>query len=174
MAPGEQKQATRGNSLSSNYVPPNLENKFLTVNSALQLQLSSPFLNCATQPSSCPSLQPTSLSSTSSFLLSSSSCSPLLLPSPLLTTENRLICTHSRLSSSPNTVSNDSQFSTSMASGALLSGPTLPPSSLLKGVSGEQTRNDGGDNNGEETCEGMQSSFEEIRMVHEPFSFCDN
>lgn len=173
MAPGEQQQATWGNSLSSNYAPPNLENKFLAVNSALEPQLSSPFLNFATQPSSCPSLQPTSLSSTSSFLPSSSSRSPPL-PSPLLSTENKFICTHSHLSSSLTTVSNDSLFSTSVAGSALLSCSTHPPSSLLQGVSGEQKRNDGSDNNGEETCEVMQSSFEEIRMVHEPFSFCNN
>ncbi|KAF3857939.1 hypothetical protein F7725_011140 [Dissostichus mawsoni] len=80
VAQGEQQQATCGRSLSSNYAPPNLENKLLT--STLM-----------PKPSS---LQPSFLSSTSSSLLSPSSFSPSFT-SPLLSTENKLLTGHSAL-----------------------------------------------------------------------------
>lgn len=171
VAQGEQQQATCGRSLSSNYAPPNLENMVLAQTSSLMPQPCSPFLNFAAQPSSCPSLQPSSLSSTTSSLLSTSSCSRSLI-SPLLSTENKLLSSRSPLSFSLTAVTNDALLSTSLASSALLNRFAQPPTSLHHGLGGEQMRGDGGDKDGEETSEVMQSCSEKTIMVHKLLSFC--
>ncbi|KAM3604040.1 uncharacterized protein V6R79_005607 [Siganus canaliculatus] len=164
-AQGEQQQTTCGRSLSSNYAPLSLENKFLSQTSTLMSQPCSPLLNFAAQPSSCPSLQPSSLSSTSSSLLSTSSPSPSLT-SPLLSTENKLLESHPPLSSSLTCVPNGSLLSTSLTSSALLNRFAHPPSSLHHVVAGEQWR-DGDEVDGrEETSETMQSCFEETSVTH--------
>ncbi|XP_059200044.1 telomerase protein component 1 [Centropristis striata] len=165
VATGDQQQATCGRSLSSNYVPPSLENKFLAQASSLMPQLCSPLLNFAAQPSSCPSLQPSSLSSTSSSLLSGSSLSPSLTSS-LLSTENRLLSSRSPAlsfsltSSAP--VPNASLLSTSLANSTLFNRFADPPSVLHHAVGGEQKRDDGGEEEIEETSEMMQSCSEEL------------
>ncbi|KAK5889418.1 hypothetical protein CesoFtcFv8_015425 [Champsocephalus esox] len=106
VAQGEQQQATCGRSMSSNYAPPNLENKLLA--STLM-----------PKPSS---LQPSFLCSTSSSLLSPSSFSPSFT-SPLISTVNQLLNSHSFALSFPLTSStslrNDSLLSKSLASSAL-------------------------------------------------------
>ncbi|XP_049888722.1 telomerase protein component 1 isoform X1 [Epinephelus moara] len=159
VAQGGQQQATCGRSLSSNYAPPSLENKFLAQTSTLTPQPCSLF---AAQP--CPSLQPSSLSSTSSSLLSSSSLSPSLT-SPLLSTENKLLSSHSpALSFSLTTstsVPNESLLSTSLASSALLNRFAQPPSSFHHALGGEQKRDDRGEEGKEESSEMMLSSSEE-------------
>ncbi|XP_070774707.1 telomerase protein component 1 [Enoplosus armatus] len=166
VAQGEQQQATCGRSLSSNFAPPSLENKFLAQTSTLTPQACSLLLNFAAQPSSCPALQPSSLSSTSSSLLSTSSFSPSLT-SPLISTKNQLLNSRSpNLSfslTSYTSVPNDSLLSTSLASSALLSRCAHPPSFLHGVLGGEQKRDDGGD---KETPEAMQSSFEETSVTH--------
>ncbi|XP_037643580.1 telomerase protein component 1 isoform X2 [Sebastes umbrosus] len=162
VAPGEQLQATCGRSLSSNYAPPSLENKLLAQTSTL--------LNFAAQTSSCPSLQPTSLSSTSSSLLSTSSFSPLL-NSPLVSTENKLLSDHSpglSFSLTPSTSGpNESLHFKSLAGSALLNRYAHPPSFLHHDLGGEQKRDDGGDEGREEISEVMQSSFEESSVCDE-------
>ena len=172
VAKGEQQQATCGRSLSSNYVPLSLENKFLAQTSTLMPQPHSPLLDFAANPSSCPSLQPSSLSSTSSSLLSSSSLSPFLtspllasplLASPLLSTENKLLASYSPLSSAPNA----SLLSTSLSSSALRNRFSHTPSFLHHALDEEQKRDDGEDEDGDETSEVMQSCCEEISVVHE-------
>ena len=181
VAQGEQQLATCGRSLSSNYVPLSLENKFLVQTSTLMPQPRSPLLDFAANPSSCPSLQPSSLSSTSSSLLSSSSLSPSLtsplltsplltsplLTSPLLSTENKLLASISSLSSAPNA----SLLSTSLTSSALLNRFAHAPSFVHHALDEEQKRDDGEDEDREETSEVMQSSFEDISLVHEMFYF---
>lgn len=153
VAQGEQQQATCGRSLSSNYAPPNLENKLLA--STLMLK---------------PSLQPSFLCSTSSSLLSPSSFSPSFT-SPLLSTVNQLLTSHSFGLSFPLTSStslrNDSLLSKSLASSAL---PTCFASSFLPPpLGGEQSRDDGADEATEETSEVTQSSSEDSSVVHEIF-----
>ncbi|XP_032388427.1 telomerase protein component 1 isoform X2 [Etheostoma spectabile] len=167
VAQGEQHQAICGRSLSSNYAPLSLENKFLAQTSTLMPQRCSPLF--AAQPS-CPSLQPSSLSSTSSSLLSTSSLSPSLTSS-LLSTENKLLSRHSpdlsfSLTSST-TASNASLLHTSLASSARLSPFAHPPSFLHHALGGEQQREDGGDEGREETSEMMQSCLEETSVYPE-------
>nr|XP_020441787.1 telomerase protein component 1-like [Monopterus albus] len=168
MAQGEQQQqATCGRSLSSNYVPPSLENKFLGQTSLLKSQACSPLIKFATQPPSCSSLQPSSLCSTSSSLLSASSLSPSLTTS-LLSTENKLLTSQSPLFSSSLTssVSKESLLSTSLPSSVLLNRFALPPSFIPHGLGGEQKRDDGGGEGTEKTLEMMQPSFEDTSMQH--------
>ncbi|KAM6989331.1 telomerase protein component 1 [Tautogolabrus adspersus] len=160
---GQQQQppATCGRSLSSNYAPPCLENKLLTQTSTLI----PPLLNLEIQPSSCPALQPSTLSSTSSSLLSTSSFSPSLT-SPLLSTENKLLKSQSPLLSfsltSHTSVPHDSLFPASLASSRF-----AHPSSFLTGVlGGAEKSGDGGDKGSEETSEVMQSTFEETSVTH--------
>ncbi|XP_071347004.1 telomerase protein component 1-like isoform X1 [Trachinotus anak] len=164
----QQQQATCGRSLSSNYSPPSLENKFLTQTSMVMPQLSSPLINFAAQPSSCSALQPSSLSSTSSFLLSTSSLSPSLT-SPLLSTQNKLLTADSpRLSFSlTSSIPNDSLLSTSTASGALLNRFAHPSSFLRHGLCGEQKRDVGGDEGREEISDVMVSCSEETSVHFE-------
>ncbi|KAM7400175.1 hypothetical protein PAMA_004735 [Pampus argenteus] len=155
VAPERQQQATHGTSLSSNYVPPSLENKYLVQTSTLMPQLSS---------SSCPSLQPSSLSSTSSTLLSASSSS-----SSLLSTHNKLLNSDSsRLSfslTSSTSIPSNSLLSTSLASGALLNRFANPPSFLHPSTHVEQKEEDGGGHDGrEEISEAMQCCFEETKL----------
>ncbi|XP_042353328.1 telomerase protein component 1 isoform X2 [Plectropomus leopardus] len=170
VAQGEQQQVTCGRSLSSNYAPPRLENKFLAQTSTLMPKPCSQLLNFAAQPSSCPSLQPSSLSSTSCSLLSSASLSPSLT-SPLLSTENKLLSGHlpglSFSLTSSTSIPNDSLLSTSLASSALLNRFAHPPSSLHPALSGEQQRDHGGDEGREETSEVMQSCSEEASVYSE-------
>nr|XP_046265032.1 telomerase protein component 1 [Scatophagus argus]XP_046265033.1 telomerase protein component 1 [Scatophagus argus] len=160
---GGRQQATCGRSLSSNYAPPNLENKFLSQASTLMPPPCSAFLSFAAQPSSCPSLQPSSLSSTSSPLLSTASYSPSLT-SPLLSTENKLLDSHSPLSFSLTTAPNQSLLTTSLPSSTLLNRFAHAPSFLHDVL--EEKRDDGGDEDREETSEVMQSCFEETSMTH--------
>ncbi|KAM7379694.1 hypothetical protein PAMP_005228 [Pampus punctatissimus] len=166
VAPERQQQATHGTSLSSNYVPPSLENKYLVQTSTLMPQLSSPLLTSTVQPSSCPSLQPSSLSSTSSTLLSASSSS-----SSLLSTHNKLLNSDSsRLSfslTSSTSIPSNSLLSTSLTSGALLNRFANPPSFLHPRTHVEQKKDDGGGHDGrEEISETMQSCFEETSVQY--------
>ncbi|XP_008297460.1 telomerase protein component 1 [Stegastes partitus] len=170
VAPGEQQQqqqppATCGRSLSSNYSPPNLENKFLAQTTLVMPQPCSSLINFAAQPSSCPALQPSSLSSTSSSLLSTSSYAASLT-SPLLSTQNKLLTSDSLLLSSSLTssVPNASLLSTSLPSGALLNRFANAPSFLPHGLGGEQKKVEGVDEDGEEISEVMQSCFEETSL----------
>lgn len=168
MAQGEQQQASCGRSLSSNYAPPNLENKLLS--QASSLMPCSPLLNFVAQPPSCASLQPSSLTSTTSSLLSTSSPTPSLT-SALLSTENKLLKSRSPLFSSLNAVPNDSLLATSLASNTLLKSLSQPFCSLHPDLGGEQKRDDGGDKDESETSEGMQSYMEETSVVHNQFFF---
>uniref|UniRef100_UPI0037E81F20 telomerase protein component 1 n=1 Tax=Semicossyphus pulcher TaxID=241346 RepID=UPI0037E81F20 len=165
----QQQQATCGGSLSSNYAPPSLENKILTQTS----MLISPLLNLATQPTSCPSLQPSSLSSTSSSLLSPSSFSPSLTSS-LLSTENKLLESKSPLLSFPLTsytsVPNESLLSTSLANSRF----AHPPALLTHVLGGEQKIDDEGDGGTEETSEVMQSCFEDLSMIDSEEDECSS
>ncbi|XP_018533631.1 telomerase protein component 1 [Lates calcarifer] len=165
VAQGERQPATCGGSLSSNYAPPNLENKFLAQTSGVVPQLSSPLINFAVQPYSCSSLQPSSLSSTSSSLLSTSSFSPSLT-SPLLSTENKLLTSDSpHLSFSlTSSIPTDSVLSTYLTSGALINRFAHPPSFLHHGLDGEEKRDVGGDQGREEISEVMLSCFEETTV----------
>lgn len=169
VAQGDQQKATCGRSLSSNYAAPSLENKFLARTSMLMPPPCSPLLNFATQPSSCPSLQPSSLTSTSSSLLSTSSLSPSLT-SPFLSTKNKLL-ESSSLSFSPTSVRNKSLLSTSLTSSALLNRFAHTPSFLRDILAEEQKKDDGGDEGREETSEAMQSYVEESSVVHDLFQF---
>ncbi|XP_034559516.1 telomerase protein component 1-like [Notolabrus celidotus] len=159
VAKGEQThQATYGRSLSSSYTPLCLENKLLTRTSTLI----PPLLNLAAQPSSCPALQPSSLSSTSSSLLSTPSFSPFLT-SPLLSTENKFLESKSPLLSfsltSKTTIPNVSLLSTSTASRHFVHLP-----SPLTPVLGEQKGVDGGDEDEEHSSEFM-SSFKDTSVT---------
>ncbi|XP_041659020.1 telomerase protein component 1-like [Cheilinus undulatus] len=154
-------QQTCGRSLTSNYAPPSLENKLLTQTSALLPPLS----NLALQPSSCPALQPSHLSSTSSSLLSTSFFSPSFT-SPLLSTENKLLKSQSPLPSSSLTSflsgPKDSLLQTSHPSC-----PVAHPPSLITGVlGGEEKSEDGGDEGKEETSEMMPFPFEDTSLTH--------
>ncbi|XP_070830732.1 telomerase protein component 1-like [Chaetodon trifascialis] len=164
VAQGEQQQASCGRSLTSNYAPPSLENKFLVQTSTLMPQPSSPLFNFPAQPPSCPSLQPSSLSSTSSSLLSASSLSPSFT-SPLLSTENKLLGSHSSLSFSLTSVPSGSLLSTSLASSALLNRFAHPPSFLPHGLGEEEKRDDGEAKGREETSEATQSCLEETSVT---------
>lgn len=170
VAQGEHQQALFGGSLSSNFAPLNLENVLLAQSSTLITQPRSPFQKFEAQPSSCHSLQPSHLSSTSSSLLSTSSCLPSL-SSPLLSTENKLLNSYTSVSLSLTAVPNDSLLCTSLASSHLLNRFSKPASSLYCDLGGEQKGPDGAGKDEEETSEGMQFSFEETSMVHNPVSF---
>ncbi|XP_030607193.1 telomerase protein component 1 [Archocentrus centrarchus] len=171
LTPGVQQQqqqhATCGRSLTSNYSPPSLENKFLAQTSVMMPQPSSPLTDFAAQPSSCPSLQPSRLSSTSSSLLSTPSFAASLT-SPLLSTQNKLLASkspHLSLSLS-SSVPNDSLLSTSLASGSLLN-PFAQTSSFLRHdlMGGKEKRGDGGDPDDKyEICEVIPSNSEEPSM----------
>ncbi|KAM3866164.1 telomerase protein component 1 [Diretmus argenteus] len=182
--PGEQ-QATAGRRLFSNYVPPSLENKFLAQASSLMPQPGSKLSYLASQPSSCPSLQPSSLSSTTCLSLQpsslsfttcpslqpsslSSTTSTLLSPSspycsPLLSTQNRLLCSSTLTASVPH----GCLLSTSLASGPLLSCSShLSSPSLYPGLGGEE-KNYGGDEGREEISEEMLSCSEGLSVHYE-------
>ncbi|KAM9789460.1 telomerase protein component 1 [Neosynchiropus ocellatus] len=132
---GEPHQLTAGRSLTSNYAPPCLENKFL-----MQAPSLAPPLLFSS------SLQPSTLSSTSSMLLSSS-----FTPSSLLSTENKL------LKKDPSSVLTPStSFSTTSLSPCLTSRFCHPPS-FLGGEQQKPTVADGGEN---ETSAAEPSSFE--------------
>ncbi|TKS79483.1 Telomerase protein component 1 [Collichthys lucidus] len=153
VAQGDQQQATCGRSLSSNYAAPSLENKFLARTSMLMPPPCSPLLNFTTQPSSCPSLQPSSLTSTSSLLPS--------FTSPFLSTKNKLLESRSSLS-----VPSKSLLSTSLTSSALLNRFAHTPSFLRDVLAEEQKNDDGEDEGREETSEAMQSYVEESSVTH--------
>ena len=150
LAQGEQQLSPCGRSLSSNYVPPNLKNKFLAQTSTLVPQSCSDLPNLAPQLSSSPSLQPSSLCSTSSSLLCTSSCLSSFT-SPLLSTENTLLSSPSLLTSS---------CLTSVADGYLLS-TSLPNTALLDQSAHDQV--------GEESSQVIQSCLEETIMVNKTF-----
>lgn len=159
VAQGDQQRTTSGRSLSSNYAPPNLENKLLS--HSCTLMHISPLLSSTAQPPSCPSLQPSSLSSTVSSLLSASSCSPSPI-STLLSTENNLLTSSSPLFPSLTATTNNSLLSTSLASSsALLKTVCEPSSSLLCNLSGDHERCD----DEEETSRVMEASFGEMSVV---------
>lgn len=143
-----QQPSLCGRSLSSNYVPLNLENKFLAQTSTLMPQSCSHLLNLVAHPSSCPSLQPSSLSSTSSSILCTSSCSSSFT-SPLLSTENTLLSIPSVLTSS--------SCLTSVANGFLVSN-ALPNTTLL-----DQSAHD---EDGEERSQVIQSCLGETSTVN--------
>ncbi|KAM4729089.1 telomerase protein component 1 [Anableps anableps] len=158
VASGEQQQlATCGRSGTSNYCPPSLENKILSQSSTMSLQLASP--RFPAHPSSLPSLQPTSLSSTSSVLLSTS----FPIDSPLLSTQNKLLTAGSLglTSSLTSTVASHSLASSSLIGEPLVNRFAGPPSFLRQGLTGEKRRDAGEE---EEISEEMQSSFEETSV----------
>ncbi|XP_030016093.1 telomerase protein component 1 [Sphaeramia orbicularis] len=154
VAPGAQQQASYGRSLSSNYAPPNLENKFLTQASPLTLL------------PSCPSLQPSRLSSTTSTLLSTSSCSPSI-SSSLLSTQNRLLKSESPPLSFSLTSADTSLVSTSLAGTALSN--RFAHSLLIAHpvLVGEDKTCDEEDNSREETPVSMQSCGEDNYVSEE-------
>ncbi|XP_076004494.1 telomerase protein component 1 isoform X2 [Genypterus blacodes] len=176
VAPGGQHQLTYGRSLSSNYAPPNLENKFLVQASLLT---SSKLSLLASHPLSCPSLQPSPLSSTSSTLLSTSSLS---LNSSLLSTQNTLLNCRSSLvsvpplsSAAPASVPHGSLLSTSLVSGSLFShDANLTPLTPNLALVGGEKRDDGGDEGGEEIPKVMQSPSEETSELSEEDSMEDS
>ncbi|XP_061694607.1 telomerase protein component 1 isoform X2 [Syngnathoides biaculeatus] len=127
--------STSGWSLSSNYVPPCLENKLL-VQTSSSLQSTS--------------LQPSSLTATSSALLSSVSSS-------LLSTNNTLLNSSHLTSLTPSTV--NPLLSSSLSGDALLSHLSLPSSFLPREE--EQKKHD---EVGEEVSEAQLCSFEETSM----------
>ncbi|XP_028283440.1 telomerase protein component 1 [Parambassis ranga] len=149
MSSGEpQKQATCGRSLSSNYTPPCLENKFLDQTSMMM--------------PSCVSLQPSKLSSTSSSLLPSSSSFAATLTSPLLSTQNKLLttelpCLSFSLTSS---ITKKSLLSTSIGDRALVNRFAHAPSFLSDGLDQEQKRGD----EAREEMSVVQSCFEETSV----------
>ncbi|XP_041849088.1 telomerase protein component 1 isoform X3 [Melanotaenia boesemani] len=155
----EQLPAACGRSLSSNYSPPSLENRILAQASTMKPNPLSSLSNSAVQPYTCPSLQPSILSSTSSLLLSSSATS---LTSPLLSTQNKLLT--SNLPQFSHSFASFAQseplLSTSLGSGALLNRLAQAPSFMHHGIDEEQKRGDGGDEDVLEISEEMQSSFE--------------
>ncbi|KAM8849775.1 telomerase protein component 1 isoform 2-T4 [Spinachia spinachia] len=164
VAQGDQGQAMCGRSLSSNYAPLRLENKFLARTSTLMPQPGSPLFGYSAAASSRPSLQPSALSSTSSSLLAAS-LTPPSRPSPLLSTENRLLADLSPgLSFSltpPASVTDGSPLSTSLAGGSLLNRFARPPPFLHHVAGGEHGEGDEGTN------EEMQCSSEETSVYSE-------
>ncbi|XP_037131488.1 telomerase protein component 1 isoform X2 [Syngnathus acus] len=134
--------STSGRSLTSNYVPPSLENKLLTQTS-----------------SSLPSfsLQPSGLTSTSSSSLLFSASSSIA--SPLLSTQNTLLSS-SRLTSFTPSTSNP-LLATSLVDGALLSRFSQPPSFLLRDRDPKKV-----DEGGEEISEAQPFSFEETSVLY--------
>lgn len=163
MAQAQQHLATSGTGFSPSYTHPNLENKFLAQSSH------SHSTHFTAQPSSCSSLQPSSLSSTTSSLLSSSSLSSSLT-SPLLTTQNKLLTSHSPhlsfslTSSIPNAIE-DSVSSMCLTSSVLFSHHAPPFHRHGLGDEGE-----GG--NKKEMSKVMQPCFEETSGVHDLFLIC--
>ncbi|CAJ1072532.1 Hypothetical predicted protein [Xyrichtys novacula] len=140
----EQQQAICGRSLSSNFAPLCLENKILA------------------QTSSLSALQPTSLSSTSSSLLSTSSFPPSFT-SPLLSTENKLLKSESPLFSvsltSCSTIPNKPLHSSSTRS------PLVHPSSALTPVLGGEKNVDRENEGEEELFRVMESFFEDSSVI---------
>ncbi|XP_029970145.1 telomerase protein component 1-like isoform X2 [Salarias fasciatus] len=162
VAPGQQPQQTScGRSLTSNYSPPNLENKYLAQASVMKPESFSPLVNVALQPTACPSLQPSALSSTSSSLLSTSALASSL-SSPLLSTQNKFLTTHSLRPSFSLTspITTDTLLTTTMTSGALIS-RFAQPVSFLPQVLGKERKDADGEEEREETPDVMESSFEE-------------
>ncbi|XP_029970143.1 telomerase protein component 1-like isoform X2 [Salarias fasciatus] len=162
VAPGQQPQQTScGRSLTSNYSPPNLENKYLAQASVMKPESFSPLINVALQPTACPSLQPSALSSTSSSLLSTSALASSL-SSPLLSTQNKFLTTHSLRPSFSLTssITTDTLLTTTMTSGALIS-RFAQPVSFLPQVLGKERKDADGEEEREETPDVMESSFEE-------------
>ncbi|XP_061775591.1 telomerase protein component 1 isoform X2 [Nerophis ophidion] len=139
MAPREPRFSTSGTSLTSNYVPPSLENKLLSQTSLLSF---------TPQTSSCISLLPSSLTSTSSNLLLSS---PLSLP--FISTQNKLL-------DSSHVAQANHLLATSMPQSALLSRFSQPHFFVPLGEGVQRTDDDAGD----ETSEAEQSSAEETSM----------
>ncbi|KAM9844961.1 telomerase protein component 1 [Aulostomus maculatus] len=162
LQPTRQSPGERGGSLTSNFVPPNLENKFLVPTSSLLMPSPGSSHVTALRPSSCPSLQPSSLSSTSSTLLLTSS-----LSSPLTSTQNKLLhgCSPTALafSSSP-LVPSSSLLSSSRGGGALLNRFSRPPS--FSDEDGKQEQDDGGAEGREEVSEAKQRRFEEASVQY--------
>lgn len=165
MAQAQQHLATSGTGFSPSYTYPNLENKFLAQSSTLTTH--SHFTHFTAQPSSCSSLQPSSLSSTTSSLLSSSSLSSSLT-SPLLTTQNKLLTSHSPhlsfslTSSIPNAIEDSAMC---LTSSVLFSHHAPPFHRHGLGDEGE-----GG--NKKEMSKVMQPCFEETSRVHDLFLIC--
>ncbi|KAL6103821.1 tep1 [Pungitius sinensis] len=158
VAPGDQRRVAWGGSLSSNHAPPCLENKLLARTSALMPRPGSPLLSCSWAASSRPSLQPSGLSSTASPLLAAPLAPPPPRPSPLLSTENRLLTDRSpgfsfSLTSSSASFPNDSPLFTSLAGG-----PLLP-----RAVGGEQ----GSHGEGDEGSNVLECSYEETSVYSE-------
>lgn len=147
---GEQEPSACGGSLSASYAPLNLENRFLAQSIVIP-QTHSLLLNHAAQPSSSPSLKPSSLSSTSSSLLCTSLCSSSLT-SPLLSTENMLLSSHSILTT-PSCL-------TSMANGYIVS-TSLSNTSLLNQFAPAEDR--------EESSEVKPLCLEETGLVNKTF-----
>lgn len=142
VAQGEQQPSLCGRSLSSNYAPLNLENKFLTQKSTVMPQPCSNLLNHEAQTPSSLSCQSSSLSSTSTSLLCTS---------PLLSTENKLLCSQSAFTSSCLTsVANEYLVSASLSSTAMLD--QFVPSE-----------------DGEESSEVKQLCLEERNLVNKTF-----
>nr|XP_040028059.1 telomerase protein component 1 isoform X1 [Gasterosteus aculeatus aculeatus] len=158
VAQADQPRVTCGRRLSSDYAPLCLENKLLAQSSTLMPQPG------YSAPAS--SLQPSRLSSTSSSLLAAS-LTPPCRPSPLLSTENRLLTDLSpgfsfSLASSAS-VPNDPPLFTSLAGGSLLERFAGAPPFLHHAVGGEQKSHGGGDEGGNEV---MQCSFEETSVQY--------
>ncbi|CAN9503016.1 unnamed protein product [Ophioblennius macclurei] len=167
VASGQQhQQASCGRSLTSNYSPPNLENKYLAQASAMKPESFSPLINVAMQPTLCPSLQPSALTSTSSSLFSASTLASSL-SSPLLSTENKLLGTDSLCPSFSLTspVATDTLLTTTMTSGALLN-RFAHPVSFLPQLGKEKERVDGEEAR-EETPDVMESFFDETSECSE-------
>ncbi|XP_058486983.1 telomerase protein component 1 [Solea solea] len=152
----QQQQTTYGRSLSSNYAPLNLENKYLAQSSMAKPQPSPSLIGFSAQLSSCSSLQPSSLCSTTSSLLSTSS-----LTSSLLSTQNTLLTNDSPSFSFDVTssVPHDTLPFTSLASSAFLNRFANPPSFLHHDLGGDQQQDVAGSESGLEISEVMPSSF---------------
>ncbi|XP_061652420.1 telomerase protein component 1 isoform X2 [Phyllopteryx taeniolatus] len=133
--------STSGRSLSSNYIPPCLENKLL-VQTSSSLQSTS--------------LQPSGLTATSSALLLSSSSS---VSSPLLSTNNTLLNSSRLASLTPSSA--HPLLTTSLCGDALLSRFSQPPSFLPR--EGEQKKDD---EVREEISEAQPCSFEETSVIY--------
>lgn len=166
VAEGDEQGMRNGRSLSSNYAPPNLENKLLL--QSCTLMHISPLLNSTAQPPSCPSLQPSSLSSTVSSLFSASYCSPSPI-SALLSTDNNLLTSSLPLfsSSSAATTTNSLLSSYLASSTTLLKTACEPSSSLLRNPSANQERCD--DEDEEDTSRVIETSFGEMSVVNKQF-----
>lgn len=145
-----QQRNEASGSQTSNYCPRSLENKILSQGSTL---------TSGSHPSFLLSLQPTSLSSTSSSLLSSFSS----ISSPLLNTQNKLLSSgsQSRTSSFTSAVTSNALVSSSLTGRSLVNRFADPPSFLKQ--DGEK-KNDAKEEV-EEISEEMQSSFEETSVV---------